>query len=105
MLRRLTNRLNLTADQQARVKTIFADSRQQTKTLMPQLREERSALRNAVKSDSESQIDQITTKDAQLNAQIEAVHVKAMAKVYATLTPDQKAKFDRMDSRRTRRAS
>ena len=105
MVRRLTQRLNLTADQQAKVKAIFADSRQQAKALAPQLREERSALKAAVKSDSESQIDQITAKNAQLNSQIEALHVKAMAKVYATLTPDQKAKFDQMNGRRNGRAS
>ncbi len=105
MVRRLTNRLNLTADQQAQVKAIFADSRQQAKALAPQLRDERAALKAAVRSGSESQIDQITAKNAQLNSQIEALHVKAMAKVYATLTPDQKAKFDQMDGRRNGRAN
>jgi Spy/CpxP family protein refolding chaperone len=104
ILQSLTQRLDLTADQQARAKAIFADARQQAKALAPRLREERSALKAAVKSDAESQIDQITAKNAQLTAQIEAVHVKAMAKVYAMLTPDQKAKFDRMDARRGRRA-
>lgn len=104
MVQRLTTRLGLTANQQARAKAIFADSRQQAKALAPQWREERSALKAAVKSDSESQIDQITAKNAQLTAQIEAVHVKAMAKVYSMLTPDQKAKFNRMDVRHGRRA-
>jgi protein CpxP len=103
MVQRLTKRLNLTADQQARVKAIFADSSQQAKAFAPQLREERAALKAAVRSDSESQIDQITQKNAQLTAQLEAVHVKTMAKVYATLTPDQKAKFDHMDARREAR--
>jgi Spy/CpxP family protein refolding chaperone len=104
MLQRLTKRLDLTADQQARAKAIFADSRQQSKALAPRLREERSALKAAIQSDSESQIDLITAKNAQLTAQIEAVHVKAMAKVYAMLTPDQQARFNRMDVRRGRRA-
>jgi Spy/CpxP family protein refolding chaperone len=29
-----------------------------------------------------------------VNTQIEAIHLKAIAKVYSVLTPDQKAKFD-----------
>lgn len=103
MVQRLTKRLNLTADQQTRVKAIFADSRQQVHALAPQLRAERDALKAAVKTDSESQIDQITQQNAQMTAQLEAVHVKAMAKVYAMLTPDQKAKFDHMDARRVTR--
>jgi len=103
MLQRLTRRLNLTADQQTRVKAIFADSRQQAKALAPQLRQERTALKAAMKTDSESQIDQITQQNAQLTAQVEAMHVKAMAKVYAILSSDQKAKFDRMDAHRVAR--
>jgi Spy/CpxP family protein refolding chaperone len=99
-VQRLAKRLDLTADQQTRVKAIFADSKQQVKALAPRLREERAALRAAVRSDSESQIDRITQQNAQLTAQVEAVHVKTMAKVYVMLTPAQQAKFDRMSARR-----
>src|ERR1700689_979228 len=53
-VQRLAKRLDLTADQQTRVKAIFADSKQQVKALAPRLREERAALRAAVRSDSES---------------------------------------------------
>jgi Spy/CpxP family protein refolding chaperone len=100
MVQRLTKRLDLTQDQQDRVKAIFADSKTQAKALNPQLREERMELKAAVKSDSPSQIDHITQQNATLNSQAEAIHVKAMAKVYALLTPAQKAKFDHMDARR-----
>ena len=93
-MERLTNRLNLTADQQNQVKAIFKESREQTKSLQPKLHQEREALNAAVKSGSEQQIDQILTQNAQLNTQMRAAHVKAMAKVYALLTPEQKAKFD-----------
>jgi len=58
------------------------------------------ALREAVKSGSEQRIDQITQQNAQLDAQMRAIHAKAMAKVYAILTPDQKAKFDQMSEHR-----
>jgi len=97
---RLTKRLGLTSDQQNQVKAIFKESREQAKALAPKLREERMALREAVKSDSVQKIDQITQQNAQLNAQREAIHAKAMAKVYGILTPDQKAKFDQMSEHR-----
>lgn len=94
MVRRLTQRLNLTADQQMRVKAIVKEAREQNQPMAAQLRDERMALRNAVKTDSLAQIDQITQSNAALNAKVEANHVKTMAKIYAILTPDQKAAFD-----------
>jgi Spy/CpxP family protein refolding chaperone len=108
MVQRLTRRLNLTPDQQTRVRDILMDSKSQAKPLASQVKEERMELKAAIRSDSESKIDQITRQNAQLNAQMEAAHAKAMAKIYAALTPDQKAKFDRMGSNRVthvRRAS
>ncbi len=95
MIRRLTERLNLTADQQMRVKAIVKEAREQNQPMTAQLRDEHMALRNAVKTDSLSQIDRITQSNAGLNAKVEANHVKTMAKIYAILTPDQKAAFDR----------
>ena len=94
MLQRMTKDLNLTADQQSQVKNILQSSREQTKAIQPKLREERSALRDAVKSDSEQKIDQITRQNAELNAEAAAIHAKTMAKIYTVLTPEQKAKFD-----------
>jgi Spy/CpxP family protein refolding chaperone len=94
MLQRMTKDLNLTADQQNQVKNILQSSREQTKALQPKLREERSALRDAVKTDAEQKIDQITRQNAELNAEASAIHAKTMAKIYTVLTPEQKAKFD-----------
>lgn len=106
MLQRLTARLNLTSDQQSQVKAILKDSRAQAKDLSAKLKDERSALEAAVKSDSSQEIDRITQQNAQVNAQIRAVRAKAMAKIYAVLTPDQKAKIDqRMDRMLGRRAA
>lgn len=94
MVQRLTAGLNLTVEQQNQVKAILDQSREQRKALQPKLREEHSALREAVKSDSEAKIDQITKEYAQVNAEAAAMHQKTMAKIYAVLTPEQKAKFD-----------
>jgi len=94
MIHRLSARLNLTPDQQMRVKAILADSRLQNKALAPKVREERMALHNAIKSDSLTQIDQITQQNVNMNGKIEANHLKTIATIYSILTPDQKAKFD-----------
>lgn len=96
---RLTAGLNLTADQQKQVHEIFSQSRTEMKTLMPKFREDRAALAGAVKSDSEQQIDKVAQQDAQLRAQMEAIHAKTLAKFYSILTPDQKAKVDQRMNR------
>ena len=92
----LSRELNLTPDQQTKVKSIFADARQRREALAPKMREERAALKTAIKKGDDREIDRVLHQDAQLNADFRAVHIKAMAKVYAILTPDQKTKFDQL---------
>jgi Spy/CpxP family protein refolding chaperone len=94
--RHLTRALNLTPDQQTKVKAIFADARQRREALAPKIRQERAALKMALQKDNDQEIDRILHQNAQLNADVRALHVKAMAKVYALLTPDQKTKFDQL---------
>jgi Spy/CpxP family protein refolding chaperone len=96
MVARLSARLNLTPDQQNQARTVFQQARAEAKALSPKLKNERVALRTAIKSDNEPQIDRILHQDSQLNAQARAVHAKAMAKFYQILNPDQKAQFDKM---------
>ncbi len=96
MVTRLSARLNLAPDQQNQARTIFQQARADAKALSPKLRNERVALRTAIKSDNEPQIDRILNQDSQLNVQARAIHAKAMAKFYQTLNPDQKARFDKM---------
>jgi Spy/CpxP family protein refolding chaperone len=104
MVGRLSMRLKLTPDQQNQARAIFKQSRADAKSLSPKLRDERVALKTAVKTDNEAQIDQILQQDSQVNAQARAIRAKAMAKFYQILTPDQKAKFDRMGMRHRRAA-
>jgi Spy/CpxP family protein refolding chaperone len=94
----LAKELNLTADQQTKVRAIFADTHQRAQALEPKMSEEREALKTAVKAGDDSEIDRILQQNSQVNADFQAMHVKAMAKVYALLTPDQKVKFDQLDS-------
>lgn len=100
MVHRFAARLNLTPDQQNQAKAIFGKARADEKAFAPQLRQERVALRNAIKTDNESQIDQILKQDAQLNAQARAIHARAIAKFYQILSPAQKVQFDHPRSHR-----
>lgn len=102
-VQRMTERLNLTPDQQNRVKTIFKESREQSKDLRMKMREEHQELSKAVRNDSEAQIDRITRQNADVIARLQAIHEKAMAKVYSILTPEQKAKFDNAATWRSNR--
>jgi Spy/CpxP family protein refolding chaperone len=94
----LAKELNLTRDQQMKVREIFADTRHRAEALQPKMREERDALKNAVKTGNDREIDRILQQNSQLNTDFEAMHVKAMAKVYTLLTPEQKKLFDQLDS-------
>jgi Spy/CpxP family protein refolding chaperone len=90
----LTADLNLTADQQTQVRSIFQGQAAQTKALAQQARDQRVALEAAIKSGATDQIDKITQDGAQLQAQMAANRAKNLAKFYSVLTPDQKAKVD-----------
>ena len=94
MMQRLTADLNLTAQQQAKAKTIFDQSWQQRKALAPKLKEERGAILNAIESDNVPQIDKLIQANTQLNAQAAEIHAKAMAQFYALLNPAQKVKMN-----------
>lgn len=96
----MTARLNLSQDQQTKAHSIFAKAREQEKALQPKLREERMALRTAVKADNEGQIDHILQQNSQLNTQAREIHTKAVAQFYQVLNPSQKAQFDKMAAHR-----
>jgi Spy/CpxP family protein refolding chaperone len=99
MMHRMTARLNLTEDQQTKAKTIFAKAHDQQRALAPKLKEERTAIHAAIKTDNEAQIDQILQQNSQLNLQAREIHTKAVAQFYQILTPAQKTQFDHMMTR------
>ena len=88
--------LNLTPDQKAQAKQIMADARSQATPLRQQLMQNRQALREAIQSGNDAQIDQITKAEAPVRAQLASIHAHAMEKIFATLTPEQKAKASQM---------
>jgi Spy/CpxP family protein refolding chaperone len=89
---RLTQNLGLTAEQQNKVHTILAESRLTTQSSRQQVQTAQAALTAAIKSGDEAQIDKASADIATLHQQQTAARAKTMAKIYSTLTADQKTK-------------
>jgi Spy/CpxP family protein refolding chaperone len=89
---RLTRQLGLSATQQNSVHTVLAERRVTTKGFGLQMQTLHTQMVAAVKSGDESQIEKATADVSNLRQQEESAHAKAMAKIYAGLTADQKTK-------------
>jgi Spy/CpxP family protein refolding chaperone len=87
---RLTKTLNLNATQQNAVHTALQEHRVATQGLNEQAHTLNTQLHAAIKSGATDQIDSISTSIANLHQQELASQAKAAAKIYATLTADQK---------------
>lgn len=97
MFDRLAAKLNLTDAQKQQAKSIMDASRESSKPVRDQLRQDRQALKDAVKTGkSDAEIDQISANLGKDTAQMTAIRTKAFAKVYALLTPEQRAQADQL---------
>ena len=99
MRHRMMQQLNLTEAQQQQAKAIFQQARQSAQPEVQQLKENRAAMRAAVKADDSAKIQQLSATAGKLRGEIMASHATAMAKFYQTLTPAQRAKADQMAAR------
>jgi hypothetical protein len=89
--------LNLNDAQKQTVQAVLQNAKAQAEPIAAQLKtghEEMSAAIKAGKSDAE--LTQIATAQGNLMGQLAAIHAKAMSKVYAQLTPDQKVKAEQL---------
>jgi protein CpxP len=85
--------LNLTADQKTQTQAIAKDARTQVAALAPQLKDQRAAVQEAIqKNADDNTIQNLAAKQGDLQARLAAIRIKAMAKFYALLTPEQKTK-------------
>jgi len=89
---RLTQALGLNATQQNALHTALEEERTQTKGMMEQRQTLHENMAAAIKAGNSDQIDQVTQQIAGLDQQRNAIHAKAMMKVYSGLTADQKTK-------------
>jgi protein CpxP len=97
MFDRMATKLNLTDDQKQQAKSIMGSAHESAKPVRDQLRQDRLALKDAVKAGkSDAEIDQISANLGRDTAQMTAIRTKAFAKVYALLTPAQRTQADQM---------
>ena len=92
--------LDLTDAQKEQAKSIFQAARQAAQPVVEQLRQGHEAVAAAVKSGaSDQQLQQLADRQGTLVGQLAGIHAKAFAKFYAILTPEQKAKADKLHER------
>lgn len=89
--------LDLTDAQKTAAKALFTDAKSQAEPIVTQLKAGHTSMAEAVKANkSDAEINDLAGRQGVLVGQLAAIHAKAMAKFYAQLTPDQKAKADRL---------
>lgn len=88
--------LNLNDAQKAQAKAIFGEAKQSAAPLRAELKQDREAMANAVKSNDRAQIEKLSTAEGRVLGKLMAVRTEAMAKFYQTLTPEQKAKAEQL---------
>ncbi len=93
---RWMDQLNLTPEQRRDADNIFGMAHKQATPIEQQLRANRDALRQAIRSDDTASIRSLSSKQAALLGQLTEIRSSAMAHFYSKLTPAQKAKADQL---------
>lgn len=89
--------LDLTDAQKTQAKAIFEDAKTTAKPVVTQLMAGHEQMRELVKSNApDAQIDALAAQQGALVGKLSADYAKAFEKVYAILTPDQKAKAEKL---------
>ncbi|PYT23788.1 MAG: hypothetical protein DMG57_30855 [Acidobacteria bacterium] len=98
---KMAQKLNLTDSQKAQARSILDSARTSAKPIAQQLRQEQTALHEAVKAGRpDADIDRLSSQVGNLEGQMTAIRSKAFAKVYALLTPEQRTQADQMHQQR-----
>jgi Spy/CpxP family protein refolding chaperone len=90
--KRLTTHLGLNATQQNALHTALAESRVLRSGLGTQMRTLHGQMVAAIKAGNTDQIDALSAQISELHKQETSIHGKTIAKIYGSLTADQKAK-------------
>src|SRR5262245_45090645 len=98
MIEHLTRALNLTDAQQTQVKAIFESARASVEPLDAKMDEVHKQLEAATANGQfdEAQVRALANQQAQIMADTIVEHERAKSKIYAILTPEQRAKADEM---------
>jgi len=93
---RIANYLGLSDTQQAQAKAEFQAERSAIEPVRQQLKQVRQQMFQAIQANDTARINQLGTEAGVLQGQLMAARTSAIAKIYTTLTPDQKAKADQL---------
>jgi Spy/CpxP family protein refolding chaperone len=89
----IARQLDLTEAQKAEAKEIFKEARESAKPLVAQLREGHKAIKAGT---SELELEQLASEQGTLVGKVAGIYAKAFSKFYASLTPEQKQKADKL---------
>ena len=95
--------LGLSEAQQADIKKIRTAARDQSQPLRKQLRDNRKALGEAVKSGETANIEALATEHGNLRGQLVAIGAKTRVDVKNVLTPEQQQKWTSFQEKRKSR--
>lgn len=98
----LLEQLQVSGDQQAQIKSIFTNGRENIQPLAQQLREKHAALRETTRSQpfDEAQVRSQAQESADLQAQLMVARAQMMNQVLAVLTDEQKARLSELRAQR-----
>jgi len=91
---RIAADLNLTADQQTKIRDAFREAAEARRGVVEQTRDLRKQLVAAVKANDQPMIDQISGALGKILETQLAFQANTVAKVYGLLTPEQELKLD-----------
>ena len=97
---RLTTVLGLSDAQQQQASKIFTDATTKASTIFTSMRSARTDLKTATQQNNSSNIHIAATTIGNLTAQLTEAEALAQASFYASLTPDQQAKVNQLESQR-----
>jgi hypothetical protein len=84
----------MTPQQKDQAQTAISEARQSAKPIREELMNTDKALETAVRSNQTAEIQRLSTTEGQEIGQLLAIRSSTVAKVYETLTPDQRNKAD-----------
>jgi len=98
----LTKQLSLTPQQQQQATTIFSEVSNNAKGVHEQMRTAHDSLKAAIQKNDAAGIEQAANTIGSLTTQMTVAHAKAQAAFYQTLTPEQQAKMNDLESHHRR---
>jgi Spy/CpxP family protein refolding chaperone len=92
--------LDLSDQQRQDLKGIFEAAMKEARPLFEQLRSGHQALQDAVKANKdETELKQLVDAQAAVTAKLGLIRAKGMAKAYTLLSPEQRQKLEKLESR------